>query len=721
MGAKKASGTSKRPTLVAEKRAPKAAPAKAPAPKAAKPKTAPKSPAKPTRKASAPQPPSSEGGERRGRPRWLQLTIWGGAAFLWLVIALVGVALWYGQDLPPIDRLAEDSRQPSIMLAADDGTTIASYGDVYGEPLKVEEMSRFLPQAVIAIEDRRYYSHFGLDPIGIARAMLTNLRAGSLVEGGSTITQQLAKNLFLTPERSLKRKIQEALLSLQLEIRYSKAQILTLYLNRVYLGAGTYGVDAAARRYFGKSARDVSLYEAAVLAGLLKAPSKLNPTREGNLADRRARLVLNAMVETGFVTPLEADDAYEKKSQSKPEGYDHGQYFADWAVNQARQTLGGVRRDLTVTTTLDPRIQAIAEKAVADVLTESGAEMGAGEAAVVAMRPDGAILAMVGGRSYQTSQFNRATQALRQPGSAFKLFVYLAGLESGLTPDSRMVDKKIKIGDWEPENYSGRYRGQVSLREAFARSLNSVAVQVIQQAGLDRVLAAARRLGITTPLPENLAVSLGAAEVTLLELTGAYAVFANQGRGVWPYGISSIQGTEGTTLFRRPEEAYFRVVPPRQVDQMTDMMQAVVQWGTGKRADPGRPAAGKTGTSQDFRDAWYVGFTADLVVGVWVGNDDGTPMQKVSGGRLPAEIWRRIVTAGLEGQPVKPLPGGGKPAPSDPKPAVAAKPPEPKKAAPKKEESTDLIGSIIGAFDGSDSGEGNVPLPRMADPNADAR
>ncbi|MBC6406351.1 MAG: PBP1A family penicillin-binding protein [Rhodospirillales bacterium] len=701
MGAKKAS-TAGKPILTAEKR-PSAAKRSSDKTKAAKAPV--RKPANPRRSADD----SSGRNGRRRRPRWLRLTLLGAAAFLWLPIVAIGLTIWYGRDLPAIGRLAEDSRRPSITLAANDGSIIASYGDLYGEPLRVGEMSPYLPQAVIAIEDRRYRSHFGLDLIGIARAMLVNLRVGAWVQGGSTLTQQLAKNLFLTPERSFKRKIQEAILAIQLEARYSKDQILTLYMNRVYLGAGTYGVDAAARRFFGKSARDVTLYEAAVLAGLLKAPSMLNPARDGDRADRRAKLVLNSMVETGFVTPLEAEAAYTGKTEAKPPGYRRGRYFGDWALSQAQQSLGSVRRDLLVQTTLDPRIQAIAEQAVAEVLAAQGAAVGAGEAAVVAMRPDGAVLAMVGGKSYRTNQFNRATQALRQPGSAFKLFVYLAGLESGLTPDSRMIDRRVKVGDWTPENYGGRYRGEVSLREAFARSLNSVAVQIVQKTGLERVLGTARRLGITSSLPGNLTVSLGAAEVTLLELTGAFAVFANRGHDVWPYGLSAIEGTKGTTLYRRPEGRYRRAVSPSHVNRMTDLLRAVVAWGTGKRADPGRPAAGKTGTSQDFRDAWFVGFTADLVVGVWTGNDDGTPMHNVTGGRLPAEIWRRVVTAALDGQPAKPLPGGGRPVASDPKPPVT----------PAQQQPADLIGSLIGGLEADR--DSAVPLPRMADPNAGAR
>ncbi|MEO1193000.1 MAG: PBP1A family penicillin-binding protein [Pseudomonadota bacterium] len=635
---------------------------------------------------------------------------------LWLALAFMGAIAWYSQDLPRIDRLADDDRRPSITLVAADGSTIASYGDLYGEPLTVAEMSPFLPLATMAIEDHRFRGHFGIDPLGIARAAWVNLRAGRLVQGGSTLTQQLAKNLFLTPERSLERKIQEALLALQLEGRYSKDQILTLYLNRVYLGAGTYGVDAAARRYFGKSARDVSLYEAALLAGLLKAPSRLNPTREGDAADRRAKLVLDAMARVGFITEAEAADAFAGKTEARPPGYQRGRYFGDWALRQTQETLGRVRRDLTVTTTLDPKIQAIAERVVRESLAGEGAEKGVSQAAVVALRPDGAVLAMVGGKNYRESQFNRATQALRQPGSAFKLFVYQAGLQAGLTPDTRFEDRKVEIAGWKPGNYDERFRGQVTLREAFARSLNSVAVQVMQRVGVDAVVDTARELGITTPLPENLALSLGAAEVTLLELTGAFAVYANQGRGVWPYGLRAIRGTEGTTLFRQPEEAYYRVVPPGQVNAMTDLLQAVVGWGTGRRADPGRPAAGKSGTSQDFRDAWFVGFTADLVLGVWVGNDDGTPMEEVSGGRLPAKMWRQIVTEASAGQPAKPLPGGGRPSRSDPPAApVARVAPQPAPQAA----SEDQIGGLIGVLEESESRP--LMLPRHQDPNAVGR
>ncbi|GAB5467325.1 MAG: PBP1A family penicillin-binding protein [Rhodospirillales bacterium] len=686
-------------------------------PKRAKPKTAKRGAAKPSTARKRGAKPTAAAKPRR---RWLRLVLWGGGACIWLALAFLGLLVWYGQDLPQIDRLADDGRRPSITLAAADGSTIASYGDLYGEPLRVEEMSPYLPQAVIAIEDRRYYDHFGLDPLGIARAALVNLRAGRLVQGGSTLTQQLAKNLFLTPERSLKRKIQEALLALQLEGRYSKEQILTLYLNRVYLGAGTYGVDAAARRYFGKSARDVTLYEAALLAGLLKAPSRLNPTREGERGDQRAKLVLDAMVRNEVVTEAEAEAAFAAKSSGKPPGYDRGRYFGDWALRQTQETLGSVRRDLRVDTTLDPRIQAIAERTVSAVLADEGVAKGASQAAVVAMRPDGAILAMVGGEAYRASQFNRATQALRQPGSSFKLFVYLAGLEAGLRPDTGFVDRKIKVGDWEPGNYNDRYRGAVTLREAFARSLNSVAVQVAQQVGVSAMIDSARRLGITTPLPQNLTLSLGAGEVTLLELTGAFAVFANQGRSVWPYGIKTIQGREGTTLFRRPEEVYHRVVRPQTVDAMNDLLHAVVSWGTGRRADPGRPAAGKTGTSQDFRDAWFVGFTADLVVGVWVGNDDGTPMDKVTGGRLPAEIWRRIVTAAEEGRPVRPLPNGGSPAASDPQPAaplVSQREPQP--APVVQSEPKDLIGDLLGTIERDETS--NLPLPRALDSSTPMR
>jgi penicillin-binding protein 1A len=548
-------------------------------------------------------------------------------------------------------------------LVTADGQIVATFGDLYGANLSLDELPSYLPKAVMAIEDRRFYAHPGIDARGLARAMWVNLRSGKFVQGGSTITQQLAKNLFLTPERTLKRKVQEVLLALWLERTYSKDEILTLYLNRVYLGSGVYGVDAAAKKYFGKSARNVTLLEAATLAGLLKAPSHYNPSSDPEAAKQRAAVVLKSMVDAGFISSTQNVAALAGSATlGKAATSDRlGRYFADWVYDQVSSYVGTSDRDLVVVTTIDLRLQNIAETELQRIIAAEGPKRGVSQAALVMMTPDGAVRAMVGGRDYQESEFNRATQAMRQPGSAFKLFVFLAALEAGMVPDDHIVDSPIQIRNWRPENYQNKYYGDVTLREAFARSLNSVAVQLYLKTGGTAVEKAATRLGITADLNPDPALALGSSEVNLLELTQAYAVFANQGQGVWFRGIDEIRDSTGAVLFRRSGDGPGRVVESRQVNQMNDMMTAVVEWGTGKSAALGRPAAGKTGTSQDFRDAWFMGFTAELVTGVWVGNDDNKPMDKVTGGTLPALIWRSVMSKALEGTPPQPLPGGGEP------------------------------------------------------------
>jgi penicillin-binding protein 1A len=588
---------------------------------------------------------------------------WSLVVLIWLGFIGVGVVLWYAHDLPDTSHLNEITRRPAVTLVTADGQIVATFGDLYGANLSLSELPSYLPRAVLAIEDRRFYSHSGIDPRGLARAMWVNLRTGKFVQGGSTITQQLAKNLFLTPERTLKRKVQEVLLALWLERTFSKDEILTLYLNRVYLGAGVYGVDAAAKKYFGKSARDVTLLEAATLAGLLKAPSHYNPSSDPEAARRRAAVVLNSMVDAGFINSAQNVAALAGSANLGKTGTSDrtGRYFADWVYDQVSSYVGTSDRDLVVVTTLDLRLQRIADAELQRIIAAEGPKRGVSQAALVMMTPDGAVKAMVGGRDYQDSEFNRATQAMRQPGSAFKLFVFLAALEAGMVPDDHMVDGPIQIKNWRPENYQNKYYGDVTLREAFARSLNSVAVQLYLKTGGTAVEKAAARLGITADLNPDPALALGSSEVNLLELTQAYAVFANQGRGVWFRGIEEIRDSTGAVLFRRSGDGPGRVVEPRQVDDMNNMMTAVVEWGTGKSAALGRPAAGKTGTSQDFRDAWFMGFTAELVTGVWVGNDDGKPMDKVTGGTLPALIWRSVMSKALEGTPPQPLPGGGAP------------------------------------------------------------
>jgi penicillin-binding protein 1A len=596
---------------------------------------------------------------RRKKPRRRLL---GGAAklalllFLWGVIIGAGAVGYFAFTLPDTSQLTVAQRRPTVTILAQDGSVIASLGDLFGQPLTLRQMSPFLPQAVIATEDRRFYSHFGIDPIGLLRAAVTDLRAGHVVQGGSTITQQLAKILFLTPERSFARKARETLLALWLERRFSKEQILEIYLNRVYLGAGTYGVDAAAHRYFGKSAGELTLYESAVIAGLLKAPTRFSPARDHAAAEARAAQVLDNMVEAGFITAAKAATARKEGVVIVVNGRPGSRYFADWVADQLRDFAGTADRDLTVRTTLDPRMQEAAESSIAEILARYGAKDRVKEGALVALAPDGAVRAMVGGRDYRHSQFNRATQAQRQPGSAFKAFVYLAGLEAGLRPSDRFVDMPIRVGNWQPHNYLNRYQGPMSLSEGMAQSVNTIAVQVAERAGIKNVIATASRLGITSNLARDASIALGTNEVNLLELVSAYAPFANGGTGVLGYGISEIRDSAGKIVYQRSGSGPGPVVAPQFVGLMNEMLAGVIVHGTGKAAALPRPAAGKTGTTQDYRDAWFIGYTADLVAGVWFGNDDDTPMNKVTGGSLPAATWHRFMLAATRGMPVKPLP-----------------------------------------------------------------
>ncbi len=583
--------------------------------------------------------------------RWAMIVaIWGG-------VAVGGLVAWYAYDLPDLEKLETHARRPGITLLATDGSVLASYGELYGGTVRFDDLPPYLVQAVVATEDRRFFDHPGFDPIGVLRAAFANLRAGAIRQGGSTVTQQLAKNLFLTQARTLRRKVQEVLLALWLEARFTKQQIFTLYINRVYLGAGTYGAEAAARRYFGKSVRDVNLYEAAMLAGLLKAPSRLAPTRNPRAARRRTILVLDNMVKDGFLSADDAGRAVRGGAGPAPAvGGNSVRYFADWVLERAAGYVGHSDWDLVVVTTLDARLQRLAAGRLAALLKRSGPRAGVSQGAIVALSPSGAIRAMVGGRDYRKSQFNRATQALRQPGSAFKLFVYLAGLEAGMSPDDTISDTPLRIGGWRPRNYDGRYRGDITLRQALAQSINTVAVRISERAGRSRVIDAARRLGITTRLRSHPSLALGAGEVTLLGLTAAYGVLPNGGFAVWPHGISEIRDRQGRVLYRRAGSGAGQVIAPVHVRQLTGMLREVIASGTGRGAALGRPAAGKTGTSQEFRDAWFIGFTAGLVTGVWLGNDDARPMKRVTGGGLPARLWRNFMRAALRGVPPQPLP-----------------------------------------------------------------
>jgi penicillin-binding protein 1A len=579
---------------------------------------------------------------------------------------------WCAYGLPDVSSLNDIKKRPSITLIADDGSLLSSYGDLYGEFVHLDQMSPYIPAAVIATEDRRFYTHMGIDPIGLLRALYVNLRAGALVQGGSTITQQVAKNVFLTPERSLHRKGQELLLALWLEHSFTKNQILELYLNRVYFGSGTYGVDAAARRYFGRPAKQVTMMQAAMLAGMLKAPSRYNPISDPEAATARAKLVLQNMVAAGFATESEVEEAASRYAAARETAppTQVGRYFSDWVLDQVSAYVGYSDTDLVVQTTLDPHIQALGDRDLSKVIAEQGPKQNASQAALVALTPDGAVRAMVGGVDYRLSQYNRATQALRQPGSAFKTFVYLAGFEAGLTPDTQFNDGPISIGNWHPGNFNDEYFGTVTLREAFARSLNSVAIQVSQQVGPARVVETAKRLGISSPLSPDPSIALGTSEATVLDMTAAYATFANRGQGVLPYGITRIATRDGKVLYQRSGSGLGSVASASAVREMLDVMSATVAWGTGKHAQIDRPAAGKTGTSQNFRDAWFIGLTANLVTGVWVGNDDNRAMNKVTGGSLPVKIWHDFMSDALVGTPPEPIP-----LPAGTAPLAAAGPP----------------------------------------------
>ncbi len=583
-------------------------------------------------------------------------------ALVWGLVALIAVLAYFSYTLPDIEQVAESGRRPGVFLNDVVGNPVLAKGDLYGDPVDAARLPVYVPHAVIAIEDRRFLEHAGIDPIGLVRALWVNIVEGGIRQGGSTITQQLAKNIFLTPERSIERKIREALLAFWLEWRYDKNRIISLYLNRTYFGSGAYGVDAAARRFFSKPAVEVDLWEAAVLAGLLKAPSRLSPAVNPAGAAERGRLVLKAMAEAGFISTEQAAEAAASTLRTATEPDGRG-YFADWVLAQVDRRLGMVDRDLSIETTFDPGLQRLAAEAVTEALEGIS---NPSQAALIAMSPDGAVRAMVGGRDYGASQFNRATQALRQPGSAFKLFVYLAAMERGLHPDDIVTDARVDLGGWAPRNFDGRFRGSVTMRDAFAQSLNAAAVRLADRAGRARVAEAARRLGITSDLAPDLTIALGSNAVRLIELTGAYATFANGGGGVIPYGVQRIEG-----VFERSGAGAGEAVAPGVVASMNDLLTAVITRGTGRAAQlADRLSAGKTGTSQSFRDAFFIGFTGNLVAGVWVGNDDGKPMDEVTGGSLPARIWYDFMTAAHEGAAVRPIPGIGsdkKPYPFRPK------------------------------------------------------
>lgn len=590
-----------------------------------------------------------------------RLFYWGIVLSIWGGIALIGIVGYYAAQMPSASSWTIPERPPNLKIVAADGSLLANRGATGGEALALEEMSPYLPQAVIAIEDRRFNDHCGVDPIGLARAVVTNILSGRTVQGGSTITQQLAKNLFLSAERTIDRKIQEVLLAFWLEHKFTKDQIMTMYLNRVFFGSNAYGVEAASRRYFNKSARDINLGEAALLAGLLKAPSRLSPARDPQAAEERAQVVLNAMIDTGFITEREATTAMSQKPTEAKRywsGAEH--YAADMVMDEVKRLIDDVTEDLTVETTIDLTLEKAAESALAEAISKEGQKLNVSQGAIVTIDGNGAIKAIVGGVDYASSQFNRATRAKRQPGSAFKPFVYLAALESGLSPFTIRVDQPVRFGKWAPENYDRKYRGEISLNAALSNSINTVAAQLVMEATPERVIQLAHRMGIESDLQPNASIALGTSEVTLLELTASYAPLMNGGFKATPHVVSRITDDEGKVIYENKYDNPPRVLSEDIAITMNFMMRDVIENGTGKAAQvKGLDVGGKTGTTQSFRDALFVGYTNAYATGVWFGNDDGTEMKKVTGGGLPARTFKNYVTATKALQGSAPLFGLG--------------------------------------------------------------
>ena len=559
-----------------------------------------------------------------------------------LVITFSAWLLYCFLTLPDIEQAVARTRQPSTTITAENGNEVKTFGSVYSEVIHLNELPSYVPDAIISTEDRRFYSHFGFDIVAFTRAMLTNIFMGRYAQGGSTISQQVAKNLFLTQQKTIKRKTQELLLAFWLEHKFTKEQILTLYLNRVYLGAGTYGIEAASQKYFQKSSRDMNLLESAIIAGMLKAPSRYNPFASEERALSRAKVVLQNMVNNNTLTekqmryaltlPIGEDKSY------KVQGAD---YFADWVYREVNDYIGERDSDIYVYTTLNQEIQENAEKILRQAIL-SAKNRNVSEGAVVVLDKQGEVKAMVGGIDYRKSQYNRAVSALRQPGSAFKPFVYLTALQNGWKPQDIIEDVPLSIGKWKPENYDKKYHGSVTLSDALAKSLNLATINLSESLSRKDIIRTAKKMGISTPIENSPSLALGTFEVRVLDMATAYSSIANGGYATWPHAIKEIYTRDGYQLYQREADTQNRILDEQAVAELTTMLEQVIRQGTGRKAKISGFAAGKTGTTQDYRDAWFVGFTDKYIIAVWVGNDDNSPMKGITGGTLPAEIWRKI-------------------------------------------------------------------------------
>ena len=654
-------------------------------------------------------PSSSSGGKpspvKSGKARRTPLQAllyWSAVAAVWLVIFIAAFLAVFAYGLPDTSKLYQVQRQPSISYLDRSGVVAAVRGSQFAPPVKIDELPPYVPAAFVAIEDRRFYHHFGFDPIGMVRMVFVDLRQHRYAQGASTITQQLARNLFLNSDQNIRRKVQELILAVWLETKFSKKEILALYLNRVYFGGGAYGIEAAAKRYFNKPAKELTVGEAALLAGMMKSPSHYSPLNDAARAERRATVVLDEMVKVHAITPAQRDNAFAQPVRvSRTLANQHAQYFVDWVDSEVRSILGRskddvLQQDLVVETTIDLPIQADAERAVQSVLSAPDAQSkGVQQAALVALDGEGRVRAFVGGLDYADSQFDRAADARRQAGSSWKPFVYLTAMENGFTPDTPVIDEPIKIGDWEPHNFTGKYLGPITIQTALAQSINTVAARVANQVGTQNVARTARRLGITSPIQTEPSMALGAVEVSPLEMAQAYDAFANGGYAVKAYGIERIRTTSGRVLYDHgvDKAAKPKVIQGQALDYMTQMMRQVLIVGSGAGARiNGYDLAGKTGTTSDYRDAWFVGFTGGFVTSVWVGKDNNTPMKAVTGGSFPARLWRTFMTGALPALKVSTIPGGA-PAPQPP--------------------SSDAIGDLLGA----PSANPELPAPPPPQPD----
>jgi penicillin-binding protein 1A len=585
-----------------------------------------------------------------------------------LILLAVGSLLAQPPRLPPIRR------DPQITYLDRTGAVLGTRGGRFGPPIDVARLPAYVPAAFVAIEDRRFYSHSGFDTLGMARALIADLGSGHATQGASTLTQQLARNLFLSADRTLERKALELIYAVELEQTYTKAQILGLYLSRVYFGSGAYGLEAAAWRYYDKPAARLTLREAASLAAVMKSPTEFNPAEQPERSAERTRIVLDAMVETGAITPVQRARALAKPARVSTHGpAEPAQYFVDWLDSQTRVLAGGQARtrDLVVETTLDLRAESAADEAAAQTLARYRGR-GVGEAALVALDGEGRVRAMIGGGDYQQGPFNRAVDARRQAGSAWKPFVYLAALESGLTPDSPVVDEPVTIGGWSPANYEPGYLGPITLETALAHSINTVAARLADQVGRPTVAAAAHRLGVVSPINTDPAMALGTTLVTPIEMAQAYDAMGNGGNRVSAFGLERIRVAGGPVIYQHPAPQVAPVIANPALGDLDRMLRSVIAGGTGTRAAiPGYDLAGKTGTTSDYKDAWFCGFTGGLTAVVWMGRDDDAPMARITGGSAPVDLWRGFMSAVLPRLSNGTIPPGP-PAPSPPPATVDA-------------------------------------------------